>query len=172
MAVFSIEFARGQLAGPEYEDYNVTGPLGICFDDARQHPIKFNDNITGDYVVGWNWSNPSFGLPPGSIRIESFTDITETIELSTGLVVNTQTSPANTLRDNTAGVDLTYPYITPMSNLGNIVENFNQNEIMCFNSGSDKYRNTRTRIVEYILFDTAGNPGPLRTARYDNFAPV
>lgn len=171
MAEFTVEFARGQLPGPTYEDYFVGGPLGICGDDARQHPIKFNDNITGDYVVGFNWDNPS-GLPPGEIRIISFSDSTTTVELSTGTIVNTQLFPANTLKDNMTGLDLTYPYTTPMSNLPNIVENFAQSEITCYNDGSDKYRNTRTRVVEYILFDTAGNPGPVCKATYQNIAPV
>lgn len=172
MAVYRIEFERGQIPGPEYEDYNVVGPVGVCGDDARQHPIRFNDNVLGDYVVGWNWSNPSTGLPVGSIRFESFVDETVTVELSTGTVVNVQTTPANTLRDNTAGVNLTYPYITPISNLPNIEENYSQPELVCYSDGSDKYRNTRSRKIEYILFDTGGNAGPVRVAQYNNFGPI
>ena len=170
MAIFTVEFARGSLPGPEYEDYFV-GVTSICFDDARQHPIKFNDNITGDYVVGWNWSNPSTVINPGTIRLESFTDTTEVIELSTGIVVP-NTVPSNTLKDISTGSNLTYPYVIPMSQLGNIQENFNSSEIYCEDGGSSKYKTTRTRRLEYIIFDTDGVPGPLRVATYQNIAPV
>lgn len=169
MAEFTVEFARGTLPGPSYEDYSV-GTQGACGDDARQHPIKFND-ITGDYIVGWNWNSPA-GLSPGNIRFESFTDITTTIEISTGTIINVQTTPANTLKDNSTGLDLTYPYTTDISNLPNIVENLNQIEINCYENDSSKFKNVRSRKIEYILFDTSGNPGELKEAIYENIAPI
>lgn len=169
MAEFTIEFARGELPGPTYEDYSV-GVTSICGDDARTHPIKFNDTVTGDYIVGYNWSNPSYGLPPGTIRIEGFTDVTEVEEIVTGTQIPVS-YPPNTLKDLSTGLDLTYPYITPISNLPNIVENFNQTEITCYESGSSDYRNTRIRTIEYVLADTGGNWGPLRSVEYRNIAP-
>jgi len=168
MATFNIEFERGESI-PIYEDYMV-GVAAICGDDARTHPIKFNDNVTGDYVVGWNWDNPAYGLPPGSIRIESFTDITEVTEISTGTNIPVSYTP-NKLQDLSTGLELTYPYITPMSNLPNIVEIFNQPEIICYDSDSDKYLNVRSRTIEYILFDTGGHSGELHKAIYRNTAP-
>lgn len=170
MANFTVEFARGQLPGPTYEDYNV-GVTSICYDDARTHPIVFNNNVTGDYVVGWNWDNPSFGLPPGTIRIESFTDTMETVDVATGTVIPTTSTP-NTLRDTSTGLNLTYPYTTPISNLSNIVENFNSTELECYDFGSRKYMNTRTRVIQYVLFDTAGHPGSIQNATYKNSGPV
>lgn len=169
MAEFTVEFTRGQLPGPTYEDHGV-GVTSICFDDARIHPIVFNNNVTGDYVVGWNWNNPSFGLPPGSIRIESFTDNMQVVEISTGAIIPVTNTP-NTLKDNSTGLDLVYPYTTPISNLANIVENYNQNELECYNRGSKKYQNTRIRIIEYTLFDTGGNPGTVQKATYKNIGP-
>lgn len=169
MATFTVEFERGSLPGPSYEDYSV-GVTSICGDDARTHPIKFNDNINGDYVVGWNWSNPSYGLPPGSIRIESFTDETFVEEVATGTMIPVS-YPSNTLKDLSTGLNLTYPYITPISNLPNIVENFNQAEITCYSSGSSDYINTRKRTIEYILFDTDNHAGDLHKATFVNTAP-
>ena len=168
MAEFTVEFAEGQLPRPTYEDYSV-GVSSICFDDPIIHPITFNNNTTGDYVIGWNWNNP-FGLPPGSIRIESFTDITEVIEVALNIPI-TVSYTSNTLKDNSTGLNLTYPYTLPISNLSNIVENFNQNEIECYNDGSSRYLNTRTRTIEYTLFDTGGNAGTVQKASYRNTAP-
>ncbi len=169
MATFTVEFERGTLPGPTYEDYSV-GVTSICGDDARTHLIKFNDNINGDYVVGWNWDNPSYGLPPDTIRIESFSDTTEVLDTVSGNTIPVS-YPPNTLRDLSTGLDLTYPYVTPMSNLPNIVETFNQPEITCYADGSPKFQNTRIRVIEYILADTGGNWGSLQKAEYRNTAP-
>lgn len=168
MAEFTVEYQAAVVPGPQYDDYFV-GVQSICSDDARTHPIKFNDNVTGDYVVGWNWTNPN-GLPVGTIQIESFTDGTEVIELSTGNVVPSSV-PSNTLKDTSTGLDLTYPYTINISQLPNITENLNSYELTCHSSGSDKYRNTRIRKLRYVLFDTAGNPGPTRIAIYQNTGP-
>ena len=169
MAEFTVAFDTGELPGPDYESFMV-GQNSICGDDARTHPIKFNDSITGDYVVGYNWENPVYGLPPGSIKIESFTDITEVVNIVAGTVIPNPYA-SNTLRDNSTGLTLTYPYTTPTSNLHNIVENFSQLEIECYEDNSDKYMNTRTRSITYRLYDTAGHVGPLATATYRNYAP-
>lgn len=168
MAEFTVEYQAAQVPGPDYEDYSVSSE-SICFDDGRTHPIKFNDNITGDYVVGWNWNNPS-GLPVGSIRIESFTDNTDSIELSTSTAVPNSAVP-NTLKDTSTGLDLTYPYVIDISELPNIVENINSSELICVNEGNNKYRNTRTRRIQYMLYDTAGNAGPMRIVTYQNTGP-
>lgn len=170
MAIYTIRFDKepDDPRGPTYESYMV-GVNSICFDDVRYHPVVFNNNITGDFVVGWNWVNAN-GNPPQTLRILSFTDKTETIEISTGLVIPNN-YPPNTLRDNSTGLDLTYPYEFDINSLGNIRENSNQLEISCEGSGSDKYKNTRQRIIEYIILDSGGIPGPTRTATFQNIAP-
>lgn len=171
MAEFSIIFDEMLNSPPRYEDYSVIGPLGSCGEDAQIHPITFNDISTGDYVVGYNWDSP-IGLPPGNIRIESFTDTTETYDTVLNVIANVQTTPANTLKDTTTGLNLVYPYITPISNLPNIVEVFTQSEITCYEKGSAKFRNTRTRKIKYVIFDTDGNAGPVCDAIYQNTAPI
>lgn len=164
MATFTIEFARGTLPGPQYEDYSVSVAVA-CNTTAIQTNIKFNNN-TGDYVVGWNYTNTSFGLPAQNIRIESFTDEAMYKEISTGNEIPVPGYTGNTLKDISTGSNLTYPYITPITNLVNIQENLNNPELIC--PDDINYTAVRRRKIQYLIIDSGGNSGELRTATFQN----
>lgn len=164
MGEFNIEFARGVPPGPQYLDYLVS-VTSLCSGDGLPRDIKFNDT-TGDFIVGYNYSNPYSGLPAQSLRIESFTDVAYFVEISTGTTTIVTPYTPNTLRDISTGSDLTYPYIVPISNLANIQQHISTAELIC--SEDSNYSARRVRELTYIIMDSAGTPGPLRIATFQN----
>lgn len=164
MAVFSIEFARGQLAGPEYDDYSV-GVASVCNDDAQPRRVRFDDNINRDFVVGWNYSSPS-GSPATTIRIEEYTDEMIWREISTSTDTPVPGFVPSELRDNSTGNLLTYPYNMNISDLDDLSVSPNSLELIC--NKSDKYTTIRTRSITYYIFDANGNGGPMRKAVFIN----
>lgn len=163
MAVYGINFA--QKVGPEYEDYSI-GVSTFCGADALQRNVKFDDIVTGDFVVGYNWNNPS-GLPATTIVFESFTDITTVTEISSGNDIPVSVTP-NALEDVTTGLDLVYPYTIDISDLANIQQHINNTELFCYDSGNPAYENIRTRAITYYILDSAGVAGPVRVATFIN----
>lgn len=156
MAEFTIEFGRGQLYEPQYQhDYETSSTI-LCGSDARPRTIKFNDT-TGDYVVGLNWDNSlNNDLPVGKIRIEGYQDFTAEANLQTGNVT-TLNIPPSVLIDSSTGLELTYPYEIPISELGNIKTKHNGTELVCPQFDLSKYRYSRTRGLSYFLADTSDN---------------
>ena len=164
MAVFSIEFARGQLQGPDYDDYNV-GVSTPCNDDAQPRRVRFDDNINGDFVVGWDYNSPS-GSPATTIRIEEYTDEMIWREISNGIDTPVPGFVPSQLRDNSTGNLLTYPYNMNISDLNQLSVVPNSLELVC--NESSKYTTIRNRTITYYIFDANGNGGPMRKAMFTN----
>ena len=164
MAIFTIQFQRGQLPGPTYEDFSVTNQTP-CNQIPTQKVIKFNDLI-GDFVVGYNYQS-STSSPANQIRFESFTDETVSIEISTNIETIITGLPQDRLKDSSTGLDLTYPYIIPIANLPNIILNMIAEENLVCPSDPVNYTTKRRRKIEYIIFDTNGIPGPVKIAEFD-----
>lgn len=169
MARFDIEFARGQIKKPKYDNYTPQpGVRTRCGEDAQPRTIKFNDT-TGDFIVGLNWDNSENGdLPPGVLTISSYQDYIVEANMQTGNQT-VLTQYAGTLRDSSTGLDLTYPCDINVADLGNIEQHHNSVELVCLQSDLGKWRYTRVRSLAYLLADTAGNQGDISQTILINF---
>lgn len=156
MAEFTIEFERGQIYEPQYKNEYELKQRIQCAEDPRPRTIKFND-ITGDYVVGLDWDNANNGnLPADRIRIEAYQDYTSEANIQTGNITILNIPPS-VLIDTSTGLELTYPYEIPISELGNIQTKHNGPELVCNQFDLSKWRYNRSRAISYFLGDSAGN---------------
>lgn len=167
MATFTIEFERGVPPKPTYGGGYSQTIYTNCGDDAQPRSIKFND-ITGSFVVGFNYENSANGgLPADRIRIYSYQDYTVEADLVSGNQT-VLTQYAGTLMDSSTGLDLTYTYEIPLTELPNIIQHHNSPELVCIQSDLSKYRYTRVRTISYAISDTAGHWGDSASATFIN----
>lgn len=164
MGSFTVQFTEAIQAGPSYDDYqvNVSTP---CNDDAQQRNVKFNDIITGDFVVGFNY-NSSGGYSAQSIQILSYTDEMISTEISTSVETVPPGFVPSELKRISTNTALNYPYTMNINNLNDIGLITNSFELIC--QDSSKYVASRTRRIEYIILDTNGQAGPTKTATFTN----
>lgn len=164
MASFTVEFQREILFGPEYENYSID-QVTECNDDAQQRRVRFNDIVNGDFVVGYNYTS-STSSPAQIIRIESYTDEMISTEISSGIVAVPAGFVPSQLERISTNTTLTYPYSMNISELSDIGIEANSVELMC--EDRIKYTASRIRSINYYIFDSNGQSGPLRTARFTN----
>lgn len=164
MATFTITFSEAPPVAPYYEDYSVTVE-SICDGDAINRIIRFNDNVTGDLVVGYNYSS-SIGSPATTFKIISYEDTMNYKEIATGIESPAPGFTPSELKDNTTGNFLTYPYITPVSNINNIVMLTHSVEIKC--PTDPAYTSVRVRKLVFQVADAAGTYGPIKAASFIN----
>lgn len=161
MATFQAEFEES-LQGPTYEDYSV-GVATPCNDDGQQRVIKFNDTVTGDFVVGFNYNSPG-SFSAQNLVIESYTDESIIIEIATSIETVDSSHIPNLLQYS--GVTISYPYTVGMSNLNNLSWFIRSLELQCGDDPGYTYR--RERIITYHIVDSNGNVGPTRVAIFIN----
>lgn len=164
MADFEVIFEEQLEFPPEYEDY-VVGVRTKCNSgtNASQRLIRFNDIVTGDFVVGFNYNSPG-GFSAQNLVIESYTDKYFVIEIATGIETADPTHIPNRLQYS--GVNVTYPYTVGMSNLNNLGWFIRAAELQCGDTPGYTYK--RERIITYHIVDSNGNIGPTRVAIFIN----
>lgn len=159
MAEFIVEFARGSLPPPTYDDYEKTERI-LCGDDAHERTVAFDS--TGDFIVGLNFQS---NYPPAStVIIESFHDVTIETQLDNGTIVNPApgSSPSYLYRIST-GTPLTYPYTIPVDEVSDIGVQATTAEIVCRTVGG-KFSYQRTRRLGYRIMDSNGLYGDLKSS--------
>lgn len=158
MAEFIIEFARGTLPPPEYDD-SLKSENIQCGDDLHIRTIMFNNNLA-DFNVGKNFTS---NYPPETnIRIEGFLDIFEIEETAGGTVTTPSGFIPSQIKNTATNQLLTYPYTLPISQLSDLdFEHYVGEMDFC---DSSKFENKRTRKISYMIEDSNNLFGPLREA--------
>lgn len=158
MAEFTVEFARGTLPPPEYDD-SLKNENIQCGDDLHIRTIMFNNN-SADFNVGKNFTS---NYPPETnIRIEGFSDIFEIEEIAGGIITTPAGFIPSQIKNIVTNQLLTYPYTLPISQLSNLSFKHYVGEMdFC---DSSKFKNRRTRKISYMIEDSNNLFGPVREA--------
>lgn len=165
MAEFTVEFERGTLPPPEYDDYAVTEQVN-CNDDVIPRSIVFNN--TGDFILGLNFSS---NYPPATtIVIEDYKDITTETDVAT--YAETTPSPnsvSSELIRISTNTPLVFPYTVAVGDLYDIGIEHASLEIVC-NDTEGKFRYTRERTISYRVGDSNGLYGEIKTSTLSTYA--
>lgn len=162
MANFTVQFEESQNLAPTYEDYGV-GVRTKCSTDAAQLRVRFNDIVTGDFVVGYNYSSP-MASPATTLIITQYIDEMFWIDNVTGATTVPTFFDPSELSDNGTTIS-TFPHYVSINTLGDLAIVPHSGELHCPPKGSYAIR---TRTISYMIRDANNLDGPLRKATFIN----